>query len=571
MYRHSSAGFVYQRLAGSAGRAQVALALGALLLGAAPRAALAQDAPAGEASPEAEGPAASPSADPSEEGWGPGPQVGDETEEGMYLSKPPATVAEEDRPTARPFIKGELTRVGASKLVAANNRLGVRMGYEYLDVTHYGLLIPEFDLKIGDLRVGLGVPLRLEIFGPEGFANAGALRAEDYDQPSELAKVIRYLSYGRKEDFFFLQISQLDAATIGHGPLMRRYFANADVDARRVGVQLDAYNDYGGFELHLNDVIAPFVLGAGAPEGAHLGAVIGGLVFVKPVSWFSDTVLAKSVSLGFSWAGEVNAPLRLAPPDTIGRIVTDAQHVPVYEGGLVDLMGVDFELKVVKTDAVDIKPFVDFSVLREPFSAGRGGWGATLGALGRFNFVGSAAPDATVHALRAIAELRVHAGNYLPGYFDTFYETQKYAYALAEDGRWRTKYEALQARDPEAIEVGGYFELSYAPVGALALGAALELSTAPGGNNLYLHAELPVLSWIQLFATVHKRGFTWDQLDLGAPDTIFVSGGRLQLLPILWVNAEAYQVFNFDDAPTRKVFDRTFGVNLDVELGWEFY
>ncbi|RMG21350.1 MAG: hypothetical protein D6729_00940 [Deltaproteobacteria bacterium] len=480
---------------------------------------------------------------------------------------PPATVPEEDRPRARAFVKGELTRVGATKLLAKDTRLGVRAGYEYLDRTHYLLLVPEFDYRHEAFFLGVGVPLHLEIFGPDGFANAGRIRPQDYDTPSDFAKIVRHLQYGGKEQRLFLRMSQLDAATIGHGTLVRRYFANLDIDTSRVGFEFDAYNDFAGFEAHLNDVVAPFVLAAGGPAAEGLGAVTGVLVFVKPLALFSDALFARSLSLGASYAAEWNAPLRLAPPDAIGRIVTDAFGRPVYEGGLVDLAGVDAEFKVVKTESVDIKPFVDFSVLRAPFQAGQGGWGATVGALGRFNVVGSADPDATVHALRAILELRYFAGNYLPGYFDTFYEVQKYAYRQDAGGTWRTKYQAITAGDPALRHLGVYAEFTWAPQDRFGVSAAVELSTAAQANNLYLHFEVPTFRYLQFFFTVHKRGVTLANLG-SLEGTLLVAAGRLQVLPILWLNGRLHNLFVFDE--TQKIFTTELGVGLDVELGWEF-
>src|SRR5205085_10040959 len=89
------------------------------------------------------------------------------------------------------------------------------------------------------------------------------------------------------------------------------------------------------------------------------------------------------------------------------------------------LIGIDIETKLVKTENADLKPYVDYSRLLsisnpDPGSNGSGGGGLTLGMLARLN-----AGDVKVHAFRLVAEGRYLDGNYLPGYSDTFYEVQQ--------------------------------------------------------------------------------------------------------------------------------------------------
>lgn len=544
-----------------------------------------------------------------------------EIEAGDELVPPPPPPPEEKRAATRAFIKGELTRVGATKLVTDNNRIGVRIGYEFLeetreiqvagtaetafvvDQTHYVVLTPEFDYKSekeGGLRVGLGVPLRLKLYGPnyqcvpapppaddpictstgDSFGNAGQVRKADWDEPSDFAKVIRYIQYGRKEYNFFLQISQLDAATIGHGPIVRRYFANADLDTSRVGLEFDHYGKFAGFEFHLNDIVTPVELAVTGSD-ANVGLVVGLLAFIKPGALFSDSVFGKSLSIGVTYAAEINAPGSLEF-DAADRVRTEPNTLnPVYVGRLVDIAGVDVEFKVIKNKTTDIKPFFDFSFLRDQFlGANGGGWGATAGVLGRFNFVSGSGEDETIHALRTIVEVRTHAGNYVPSYFDTFYEVEKYAYERnpLNTAQWLTKYEVLTTgqipgRSPTDRHFSTYLEFNWAPQDVFAFGTAIELSTAPRGNNFYIHFELPKWKLFEILATYHKRGFSNFQtfFDIQADDSVFYLSGRLTVLPILFINARLWRSFQFssNDA-TLKLFETRTGLSLDVELGWEF-
>ena len=106
-------------------------------------------------------------------------------------------------------------------------------------------------------------------------------------------------------------------------------------------------------------------------------------------------------------------------------------------------------MKIVKTENVDIKPFIDFSwmmpsapdvsILSPDGStlSPQDGNGFTAGLLGRFNY-----GDDVVHAIRIIGEFRSFSATYLPGYFDTFYEIQKYVSSL-NYGRYATLQQSL--------------------------------------------------------------------------------------------------------------------------------
>src|SRR5207237_9934187 len=99
-------------------------------------------------------------------------------------------------------------------------------------------------------------------------------RKQDYDIPSDYARIIRFITYGAKEDQLYLNVSQLFAATIGHGSIVRRYSGNTDQNVTRVGAQLDAYGQFGGFEAFVGDIVQP-------------NHFVSGLLFLKPLGFFA--------------------------------------------------------------------------------------------------------------------------------------------------------------------------------------------------------------------------------------------------------------------------------------------
>lgn len=484
------------------------------------------------------------------------------------LPPPPVVVPESDRPGARrAFIGGDLVRVGSTRLVTTANRVGVDLGYAYLDGTHYGVVVPEVDLHLGALRLGLGVPLRLELLGPRGFADAGRVRAADWDEPTDYAKVIRYLAWGHPDEGpFFLQVSRLDAQTLGRGALVRRYYPNGDVDDTRVGVEAQAEGRLVGLEAMLGDVTAALALaGASKEDRPNLGAVAAARVFARPLALTGLTLPLRSLAVGASWAGDVNAPRSLAPA-LAGRLRIDPAGRPVYDGDLVSLYGVDLETSLLRTETVHLEPYADLSALKGA------GWGATLGLLAHFDLRAEGAPRTGGPALRAVAEVRAHTADYDPGYFDGFYEVDKYAYAPAEGGGWLTKWEAVSGRDPAQRVWDGYLEVQWAWVDRLALGAGLELSTLPGESELYLHLELPAWRFVQLFVTWHKRGIDspGGLFDLSADAGDLFAEVRLHVLPLVYLNLRGWHALQFDASPTRRQFRRDTGLQLAFELAYQF-
>lgn len=471
------------------------------------------------------------------------------------------------------FIKGELSMfLGADRLVTKNQRIGVSFGYNRIGLVHYVLAQPQIDLKFGDLALGLGVPLNIEVFNANydtsgttiKFAHAGRVRQEDWDDRSDFARVLGYLTYGRKEDPLYVNVGQRYAASVGHGALMRRYAPNVDADVARVSAQVDAYNDTAGFEAVTNDILSWNVL-----------AVLG---FVKPLSLLGTSEdLGKSFSLGVSVAADLDAPVQLiknsqgsstleppcdvanaTPPPSSCRIA--AVRAPVV------LAGIDVELKVFKTAKADIKPYVDYST----FLGGEGG--LTLGALGRFNTGGD-----PVHAFRVVVELRILGSRYRPGYFDTFYEMEKYI-PLSDPTRPETKFEVVTSgRLPQRL--GYYLEASWGVRRRFGVTLSLEGSSAEEEKNFVAHLEVPAVDFFQFFASFYKLGFKGldefaqihcvGQADPGcATGTIVFAGARLRLLPFLFFNGRAWKAFQL--RRETRTFGDSAGYALDVELGWEF-
>lgn len=535
-----------------------------------------------------------------------------------------------------PFFKGELSNLGAVRLINARDSVGLGLGADLIDDVFYAVLQPNVNFHNGDFALGLGTPIRFEVydsaqlnwFQPDtyelGWSNSGNVRRADWDHAlaypyNDLLRPLRYLSWGRKEDHLYVDINRVRALTIGHGQLMRRYAPNADIENSRLFAELDAYNDYVGLEAIAGPLPIPRVAGA--------------LVFFKPLSFFLDDSMAKSLSIGLSYVTDLNAPtsLQTVTDPSSGRVrylidngdfVYDQRDQILAKS--VQGLGVDTEVKLVKNDVVDLKIYGDYSHLLFPAidanTAAFQGGGATLGTLLRMSFGSrpvrdlndeseavrlglSAREFRAEHAARFRAEIKTFSPQYLPSYFDTLYEVDRYQLMiepLAQDQRallpTKIAYLATQAAEPWRL--GYYLEGTYTWVDRLAISAIYEDAWKLGGDfaslaparNVVLHAETQGLGFLQLFATYHYHNFQlqdWSRiLQFSSDNEVLYLGGRLQLL-ILAINLGVQRGFRLDaladdagqvqlvsDGP---VYERSstglrnqWNFMFNLELGWQF-
>lgn len=536
-----------------------------------------------------------------------------------------------------PFMKGELARLGDVQLVNARTSFGVGLGLVAIDGIYYAVARPDVNVKLDRFSFGLGAPLRFQLLDltnvdifagdPTGDATAGlgSFRFADWDQIEDFLRPIRYLTYGKKEDNLYIDVNRIHAITLGHGQLMRRYQPNLDIDEDNLFAEVDAYGDYGGVEF----MTGPF----------PLPRLLGALGFIKPlniINAFSPIgddnsylrQVASSWSIGGSYVADLNSPTSLDtrnnPADGRQQLIVDKANQFLWKnrdamaGAVVQGVGVDTEVKVLKLENVDVKVYGDYSHLFFPgdtgpdrsFQAFDGG-GYTLGGLMRVSFgetplrriddedeetKAGRKPRAkkAAHAFRVRLEGRTFSPTFLPSYFNTMYEVDRFQFGFNNDRvglPTKIKYLADQASDPWRV---GYFtEASYAWVDVLGLTAAFEDAYPLGGNepvrgkNLALHAESQGLGWLQVFASYHFRNFEPDEINklfsFNSDQEIMFVGGRLQILPVMFLNVSAQRAFRVgfsqDDVTTANADGQRFtSVGLqnawvsgfDVELGWQF-
>jgi len=446
------------------------------------------------------------------------------------------------------FVKGWLTGVGDVDFTFDKHRfvVGFQMfpieqsaGGTLTNRTYYLGAVPRVFLHFGKLFLGVELPLAFEIFdtqvdsadpnyvGGAGFANAGEFAGFQWDETSEFAQVIDYIRYGHKEDDLYVNVGKVSAATVGHGTQIRRYNPNIDLDHHHVSAQIDKGFGYAGLEFYTNDIVNYGLTGA--------------LGYVKPFRLFyPDNLMLRSLSIGVSYMADRKAPYLLAhDPSNSSYLIADEFYTPrVEDARVASVFGVDTEVKVVKTRQVDVKGYVDYSRLMNT-----GGDGFSLGSLVRIN-VGGNADDERIHAFRIRGEVGAYHARYAPGYFDMFYEIEKYQALMNTEGEVVPKLRYLEAQSG-GYRLGGRFEATYALVHGPGISAAIQGTSGGRDSQFLLHAELPSGDHLRLMATyVRMNLFDGERVfDMEAPDSLLIGRAKLKVLPFLFVNAEISKMY----------------------------
>lgn len=243
-------------------------------------------------------------------------------------------------------------------------------------------LRPEF--AFGKLGIGLNINLLFN-------TDTGEIRGEDWDEPLDYLRQIRYIRWGRKFDPLYIKVGTLDAVRIGHGSIVNFYSNAASWDNRKLGMAFDIDFGTAGFETMTSNFARSELFTVRA--------------YVRPLKFAMPIPIVKNLSLGATYARDFDPDAREASDD----------GVSVY--------GFDAELPVLKSSKLALYFYYDWaqiygfsSVESKSRTFGNGhfaGVAADLGGLLNTDF-------------HAKFERRWLGKEFMPSYFDAFYEIQRY-------------------------------------------------------------------------------------------------------------------------------------------------
>ena len=284
---------------------------------------------------------------------------------------------------------GQIAEGGLSYMGSNSNILYGGLGLTTIDSetgsnTYFNVhLRPE--LTFGKLGVGLNINLLFN-------SQTGELRSEDWDEPVDFLKQIRYVRWGRKFDPLYVKAGILDAARLGHGSIVNYYSNASSWDNRKFGAAFDM--DFGmfGFETLTNNF-----------ANAEL---IAGRAYVRPLKEAVPIPVLRNFTIGGTYSRDFD-------PD--GQNETD-DGVTVY--------GADAELPVIRNSTFGLYFYYDWSQIY-----GYSYLEQQSRTFGTGQFAGVAADVGSILGLaefHAKFERRWLGKEFMPAFFDAFYEVQRY-------------------------------------------------------------------------------------------------------------------------------------------------
>jgi len=249
-----------------------------------------------------------------------------------------------------------------------------------------------------DLRFRLQVPFRLRL----SESNAQSLlREEDWNEPSDYARVLPRFQFGNKNEALFVQLGELSPVDIGHASIVSEYSNAFSLNTFRPGALAILNTEFGGFELLIDNVFSP--------------DLVAGRVFLRPfgnaksANYFAR--LSSSFELGLTLAMDYHAPLRL---HALEKKVDVYGQIRVEEEGIKTIGGIDAEFTIFSNEGVELIPFADLNVSKKSLALH---YGVDLNVFAneiRFWLRG---------------EGRLFEKNYIPNYFGTTYDIDRYQFS----------------------------------------------------------------------------------------------------------------------------------------------
>jgi len=336
------------------------------------------------------------------------------------------------------------------------------LGMSWFDGKPYYLLNISPEIAFGKIGVGLDVNLRIGV-------NDGKIRKEDWNEPYDFLRAIRYVRYGLKGDPFYARLGALDYARLGHGTIVYYYKNNASYDDRKVGLEFDV--DFGkfGFESVVGDL-------------KRIG-VWGLRGYVRPLKFTpaGDIPIIGNLELGATYATDLDKNA-LAHYDPVKREIVRDWDRP-------DIVGFDIGLPIIRSKIFGWDIYFDYVKFLN--------YGSGIAYGSNFEFRGLG-----ILNIGAKIERRNFGDQFLPSYFNYFYEIERFN--LRDTVNATSKLQELRNAKKTA---GTYGELIFTILGQLQIvGSYQQLDAIPESGTLHLDLELPqVLPTIVFDAGYDRR------------------------------------------------------------------
>jgi hypothetical protein len=260
------------------------------------------------------------------------------------------------------------------------------IGLTRIDTVWYYTFNIAPELAFGKFGVGLDLTLNVS-------SKDHQIRKQDFDETYDYIRIIRYLRWGHKGDDVYARLGILDYARLGHGFVMYLYNNSPSYDDRRLGTEFDLNFGKYGFETVYSDF---------GREG-----VFGIRGSVRPLQYTSlaSVPILGNLEIGATWAGDMRRNSR----DTSFTLAT---RLPSNDGTL-NVIGADIGLPLLRIPTVSSTLYFDYAKILTFGSGEALGLETNFSGLGLFDIFTK-------------FERRWTTDYFMPNYFSTFYELERY-------------------------------------------------------------------------------------------------------------------------------------------------
>ncbi len=385
-------------------------------------------------------------------------------------------------PTETPSTSPDAT-ANASDDKTFSALLDTRLGFGGLDEDFYLSLNIGAAFRWWKLGVGVQAPLRFRVIDRSP-KQKEVFRKQDWDEPSDWTRILRYISWGAPGEWIYGRIGVLTGITLGNGTLVDRYYNTIDADHFQTGLSFELNLDGGGTGLFLDNLLDP-----------EMAGVRG---YVQPFAFGDFGALAKAFQVGFTLVIDGAAPMQPVLDSTQSRQLDGSSNLKVQTEPLV-FVGFDLAWQVQPTDWVVVRPYTDLNVWTQT-----GGLGYHLGLLATFDIAGAV-------TLGTRVEYRALSADYSPSWVNSWYEVERLDFLPDPvTGRQLTKaryFRDRHVRGQDEIRHGWHWSLDLTILDAVTISGIFEDYQGEDNANLMLRLALPYIAGVKLSAYYAKRNF----------------------------------------------------------------
>lgn len=373
----------------------------------------------------------------------------------------------------------------AAKGDATSGALTGGLGLTWIDGEAYYLINLAPEISFG--KIGVGLDLNLHISSKDQ-----KIRKQDFDETYDYFRIIRYLRYGSKGDDIYVRLGSLDYAQLGHGAILYQYKNSPSIDARKIGVEFDLdFNKYGFESVYSNFADA---------------GLLGVRGYVRPLQFTpaGNIPVIGGLQAGATFVSDVRSDSR----DTSINIVANGATFDTSKTnvGGISAIGFDLGLPLLRIPMIDMTLYYDFAKIINF------GSGMSVGLETNFSGLG------LVKLFTKFERRFAQTDQYIPSYFDAFYELERYQLG---GNKFTSKARMLAATKTPGP---GYFgSLTIDLVGAIqAYGQYQRLDNDPTSGILHIGAstgeKIPLITvdagYDKKYIKDNKDVFTLDERSL---------------------------------------------------------